>query len=105
MLAKQTSKDGKVKSKNFNLFDQFSSGKKKAQKAVSSAEESQANDNSDDDDSEISQKLVKKISESINSYSLSKASNEDAQPKAAAPAAGSKQQQQEDSISDFSGDD
>lgn len=77
VLAKQMSKDGKVKSKNFNLFAQFSGDAKAEQKAISSAGDSSANEASDDD--AVSEKLVKQIAESINSYSLDKASHEEAE--------------------------
>ena len=88
-MVKQVSKDGKIKSKNFNLFAQFNGtsdpkkagGKQKnSAKAVSSAGESSSNsegeeeEQSDDEDAR-SEKLRKQIADSINSYSLEKASS------------------------------
>ena len=69
-MIKQTSKDGKIKSKNFNLFAQFNG--KKAEKAAS-MEGSGSSDSEDDanvkkggkdeedeyNDDDVSEKLVK----------------------------------------------
>lgn len=79
LLNKQVSKDGKIKSKNFNLFAQFEGDKKApVTKTPSSHKDSSDSDFSDVDDneSEVSDKLKKQIADSINSYSLEKASND-----------------------------
>lgn len=84
LLTKQASKDGKIKSKNFNLFAQFD-GKKAEQKAVVSDKNSsdseisdeQSNQSGGQSDDEVSEKLKKQIHDSINSYSLDNANSED----------------------------
>lgn len=76
--ANKSSKDGKVKSKNFNLFTQAIGGnKKKSEKAASSLNggSNASSELHSDGDDDVSEKLVKQISASINSYSLEKASN------------------------------
>lgn len=84
LLTKQASKDGKIKSKNFNLFAQFD-GKKAEQKAVLSDKkdssdseiDDQSNQSGSQSDDEVSEKLKKQIHDSINSYSLDNANSED----------------------------
>lgn len=72
VVVNKSSKDGKIKSKDFNLFTQLGSGDKKKGK-VSSPESPEELSEADSDD--VSEKLVKCIADSINSYSLEKASN------------------------------
>ena len=72
-LVKQASKDGKIKSKNFNLFAQFNTIVPDAEKAASDPEKEDS-DVSDSEEEAVSEKLKKQISASINSYSLEKAS-------------------------------
>ena len=73
---KGASKDGKIKSKNFNLFADLEALKDKqnSEKHVSSSDDEEENDRSD----AVSEKLKKQIAASINSYSLEKASQDGA---------------------------
>ena len=75
-MVKQTSKDGKIKSKDFNLFAQFENKKKEKAASHKSSSDDPDGDQASDANDNVSEKLKKTIEESINSYSLEKASND-----------------------------
>ena len=109
LLNKQVSKDGKIKSKNFNLFAQFEGDKKApVTKNPSLNKDSSDSDMSeiDDNESEVSEKLKKQIADSINSYSLDKASQSEgdkpSSPKKEASSPAAQKPSLNDDISSFS---
>jgi len=83
VLVNQASKDGKIKSKDYNLFAQFNA---KEDKNVKS-QKSPSSDPSDGED-DVSERLKRQIAESINSYSLEKASNGDAKARSSSDSGG-----------------